>query len=535
MNDFIHQRSSHTLVLLIVLLGLVLPGLVSSIATEVHAKPGEIQNANIEKAVIKAITKLKGAPPAHGTFVDVKRISEDSAWAFGSLALLTPKKEKPKDEAEAHLYDEVPEGRLWLARQTNNGWEAAIDYTPVFDNWLKEAPRSVVSTKEKEILGSAGPESSSDDVTTADALSSSSSDEVVEAASIPDSKLSLPWAPGQRWRFSSGPHGWTGMARPWSSLDFAKGEGDGRVLAARDGFVYRPCGNTTWVQVRHGDGWVTDYYHLTNIPLYPEGSWIGHGTYLGNIGTAVDCGGGAYGDHVHFNIKYNGSHIAWHGQKLGDWTIYEGAQAYEGYAQRGDERVYPGQLMTNYDVPQRVYDGANAAVVYVGSWRHESNVANTSWNTLSSSSVAGSKARFSFTGRRISLLYSMIPNGGSSDIYINGVYKDTISHRAAETRRQVIKTWELGYGSYTIEVRVKGGGFSDVDAFAVNLEPVGPGSYDNTHSHLRYIGYWQHVDQTSTKYNVSEAYNGTLSWSATNDSVMRFTFVGDRITYVYSN
>jgi murein DD-endopeptidase MepM/ murein hydrolase activator NlpD len=411
----------------------------------------------------------------------------------------------------------MPEGRLWLAHSTPTGWEAAIDYTPAFDRWLHEAPSTVVSPKEQAILGSDSPTDVSDTAATA-----------AITTSPPDSPFALPWAAGQRWKLSGGPHSWNRESPPWSALDFARGEGDGRVLAARDGLVYRPCGMTTYVMIKHADGWQTDYYHLTNIPYIQEGTWIESGRYLGTVSTAVECGGSATGPHVHFNIRYQGEHTAWHGRQIGGWTITAGDRPYAGCAERNGQRVCAGELMTNGDIPQTGYDNAHASVTYNGNWNHEPNVVNTSGNTLSSSSSTGSTARFSFTGRRISLLYSLIPNGGNSDIYINGQYRETISHRAPETRRQVIKTWELGYGNHTIEVRANGDGLSDVDAFVVNLAPVAAGSYDNAHPQWRYIGTWQPTT------NVAGAYQDTVSWSATPGSVARFTFTGDRIEYVYS-
>src|SRR6188472_3467663 len=80
-------------------------------------------------------------------------------------------------------------------------------------------------------------------------------------------KLSLPWSDGVSWRLTGGPHSNVGRGRPWSSLDFA-GPIAGRsypVAAAASGYVVRPCAN--WVQIRHGNGWETSYYHLIHIDV----------------------------------------------------------------------------------------------------------------------------------------------------------------------------------------------------------------------------------------------------------------------------
>ncbi|HLL52244.1 MAG TPA: peptidoglycan DD-metalloendopeptidase family protein, partial [Myxococcaceae bacterium] len=142
-----------------------------------------------------------------------------------------------------------------------------------------------------------------------------------------------------------GPHGWGGSARPWSALDL--NGGDGRVLAAREGFVYKMCGTSTWLQVRHSGGWATDYYHLSNMVQFTDGTSIERGRYLGNTGTTVACGGSASGPHVHFNLRLNGAHAAMNGREMGGWTFWEGAAAYQGFAERSGVRVGVNSLMYN--------------------------------------------------------------------------------------------------------------------------------------------------------------------------------------------
>jgi len=502
---------------LFTVLGLALMGARVPVTPTAQAQSIPSGSPTIDEAINTALTNAKGEAPAHGLRTDVLRRSADGQWAFGTLVILTPKQDQPVVAADGHVHEALPEGHLWLARSTPNGWQAAIDYTPTFDRWLQNAPSPVISAKEQAILRS-------DNSANAELQSTATQPNI----DPPDGNWSLPWAAGQRWRLSGGPHSWNGKLPVLSSVDFAQGEGDGRVLAARDGLIYRPCGNNTYVMIKHADGWQTDYYHLVNIPLYQDGSWVESGRYLGNVGNAVECGGSSYGPHVHFNIRYNGQHMALAGRQIGGWTISDGEKPYEGCAERGAERVCAVGTMKNYDMPATAYDSNNAAIEYGGSWNRQTGVANTYGNTLSSSASAGSTARLSFTGRRVSMLYSMVPNGGQSDVYIDGQYRETIQHRAAETRRQVIKTWELGFGEHTIEVRVKGDGPADVDALAVNLVPVSPGYYENTNAQWRTLGTWQQLTQ------VAGASGGTLSWSSTRGSAMRFMFTGDQITYMYS-
>src|SRR5688572_22053519 len=93
-------------------------------------------------------------------------------------------------------------------------------------------------------------------------------------------KLSLPWAHGEFWRLTGGPHPESyGRTRPWSAIDFQPANGrPGRVRAARGGVVSRPCPNL--VLINHGDGWMTSYYHLSHIEV-KHGQRVDRGQLLG--------------------------------------------------------------------------------------------------------------------------------------------------------------------------------------------------------------------------------------------------------------
>ncbi|WP_206681589.1 proprotein convertase P-domain-containing protein [Actinomadura sp. J1-007] len=67
------------------------------------------------------------------------------------------------------------------------------------------------------------------------------------------------------------------------------------------------------------------------------------GEYLGRIDTQLPCGGSANGDHTHWTLwsgSDGGTPVAVQGKTIGGWTWYEGASAYQGYAQRGTTRIY---------------------------------------------------------------------------------------------------------------------------------------------------------------------------------------------------
>jgi murein DD-endopeptidase MepM/ murein hydrolase activator NlpD len=146
-------------------------------------------------------------------------------------------------------------------------------------------------------------------------------------------QLFLPWATGQSWRLLGGPHNFHSTGTPWSSLDFAGG--DGLVRAARGGVVRRDCAN--FVRIDHGDGWHTSYYHLTNIRVR-SGQTVPRGQVLGTISTATGCGGTADVAHVHFTLwRFTGrfdfsnrQQYPISGVSIGGWTVEQGSAAYSG-------------------------------------------------------------------------------------------------------------------------------------------------------------------------------------------------------------
>jgi hypothetical protein len=200
--------------------------------------------------------------------------------------------------------------------------------------------------------------------------------------------------------------------------------------------------------------------------------------------------------------------------------------------------VAAGESATNYFVgiawtklPPKAgtYDNASGWVTYDGAWDHVGNQSNAIWSTLSWG--YSGNAEFAFNGTAISYFYSMAPNRGTPTVYIDGLQQQPAlsAWTQQDIRRQIGRTWTLPSGDHTIRVnRGAGGDLIDVDAFAVDIERVGVGSYDNTHPILRYIGYW------FAATGVPGATAGTLHWSDVAGSLFRITFEGDTLRYTYS-
>jgi len=161
-------------------------------------------------------------------------------------------------------------------------------------------------------------------------------------------RFQLPWKDGTTWRLTGGPHSNVGRGKPWSSLDFA-GPVAGKsypVVAAAAGTVVRPCAN--WVQIKHGNGWETSYYHLIGIKVR-AGQYVKQGQLLGYTSTQAGCGGSATGPHVHFSIKHNGSYVDIGGFVFGGWTVHDGSSQYLGCMTRdGLKKCAPGGHLYNY-------------------------------------------------------------------------------------------------------------------------------------------------------------------------------------------
>jgi LasA protease len=293
--------------------GVAVVALVAGIATSSPAA-NAAPRADLNQAVTAKIFARAADPVAAAsrrTEVNVWR-GAGSRQAFGSAVLLAPETEGA-----------YPEGWLFLARKTSAGWQVAFEGDPEFATL--SAASTLLSTVEHQAFDQVGAEYVNGDYRTG---------------------MRLPYAVGQSWWYTGGPHGWSGSNTPWSSIDLAGG--DGRVLAARGGLAYTMCSSQRgWIRVVHDRGYATDYYHLFNN-IVVNGASVGEGAYLGNIGTDVSCGGAANGNHVHFALRQNSQYVPIAGHNLGKWVIMAGSSAYQGYALHGSTVVNVGGSLYNY-------------------------------------------------------------------------------------------------------------------------------------------------------------------------------------------
>jgi LasA protease len=162
--------------------------------------------------------------------------------------------------------------------------------------------------------------------------------------------LRLPFAPGETWYFTGGPHpGWdTGSA--WAALDFAPPgdwvgcvQSDSWVTAMADGLITRAFDGAV-IQDLDGDGfeqtgWVILYMHVESRDRVQPGTFLRAGERIGH----PSCEGGvSNGTHVHVARRFNGEWIPADGSvpfNMDGWISSGAGVVYDGYLRRGDQVV----------------------------------------------------------------------------------------------------------------------------------------------------------------------------------------------------
>ena len=110
----------------------------------------------------------------------------------------------------------------------------------------------------------------------------------------------------------------------------------------------------------------------------------------------------------------------------------------------------------------------STAIVYGGAW-HRSWLSWASGGSTTWASSAGSSAKLTFSGRGVAIVGSTGRGRGHATVYVDGKYRTTISFWASSTHGRMTlfaARWEP-LGTHTIEIRAKGDGKTDLDAFVI--------------------------------------------------------------------
>jgi LasA protease len=164
--------------------------------------------------------------------------------------------------------------------------------------------------------------------------------EPLYTAELPEYEMALPFAKGQSWAFTGGPHGAWEHDGARAALDFAPTDApncqvsSNWTTATNPGLIVRSIGHVVVIDL-DGDGyeqtgWDILYLHIADNEHILKGATVETGTRLGH----PSCQGGiATGTHVHIARKYNGEWMLAGGPVpfvLSGWVAAAGEKPYEG-------------------------------------------------------------------------------------------------------------------------------------------------------------------------------------------------------------
>lgn len=176
--------------------------------------------------------------------------------------------------------------------------------------------------------------------------------------------LTLPFAPGETWSLTGGPHITWQSGTPRGAIDFAPIMDEAVcavstrwVTSSAPGLVVRSNRGVVALDLDgdgdEGTGWVVIYLHLAAEERVPVGVWLEQDDPVGH----PSCEGGqASGTHVHFARKFNGEWIG-----VGDplplvlsgWTAVAGEKSYQGMLVKGENVVLASPNGTGQSIISR--------------------------------------------------------------------------------------------------------------------------------------------------------------------------------------
>lgn len=179
--------------------------------------------------------------------------------------------------------------------------------------------------------------------------------------------ITLPFAQGEEWVYTGGPHGAYNSGSAWAAIDLAPPKPPDDLFAAQGRCYISPNWVTAvapGIVVRSGEGyvvldldgdgnehtgWVMVYLHIDDRERIEAGTQVQAGDKLGH----PSCQGGvSTGTHLHFSRRFNGEWIPAECQecapgaivppfKVGEWTVFGlRNQEYQGYMTRAGDDGY---------------------------------------------------------------------------------------------------------------------------------------------------------------------------------------------------
>jgi murein DD-endopeptidase MepM/ murein hydrolase activator NlpD len=170
-------------------------------------------------------------------------------------------------------------------------------------------------------------------------------------ANLSQPNFILPFAAGEVWAFTGGPHGGWDTGSAWAAIDFAPpgdpigcGQTDAWVTAIADGTIVR---SETGIVSQDLDtdgleqtGWAILYMHMESRDRVAVGQFVRAGERIGH----PSCEGGfSNAAHLHLARRYNGMWISadWPGLNfmLDGWSVQAGEIEYDGWLTRNGQTI----------------------------------------------------------------------------------------------------------------------------------------------------------------------------------------------------
>jgi LasA protease len=174
--------------------------------------------------------------------------------------------------------------------------------------------------------------------------------EPILPADLKQPSMQLPFAVGDVWAFTGGPHGGWGEGSAWAALDFAPPGGaagctqsDAWVVAVAPGLIVRSDHGAV-VENLSGDpyvqtGWTILYMHIETRDRINLGVTVKAGDRIGH----PSCEGGvSNGTHTHLARRYNGEWIPADGPlpfNLDGWISSGTGTEYDGFLTRNEQKI----------------------------------------------------------------------------------------------------------------------------------------------------------------------------------------------------
>jgi subtilisin len=123
---------------------------------------------------------------------------------------------------------------------------------------------------------------------------------------------------------------------------------------------------------------------------------------------------------------------------------------------------------TGPSVVSSIVQNSSPSVIYARTW-HRQAYTNALGGSVNYATAAGASAKLTFTGRAVAIVGPVGPSRGSAKIYVDGVYRTTVSFRASANRshKAMYTTTLPTLGTHSIRLVLSGNGRVDLDAFVV--------------------------------------------------------------------